>query len=82
MMTDDARSGSRWHRGSVRDAYFLRCCPMSSSLRDSSSHYYGGTYYSDLNICPTILELFFFVNLHILLRVLKNIKVNCKYLGQ
>ena len=40
MMTADGRSGSRWHRGSVRDAYFPRWCSTSSSLRYFSSHYY------------------------------------------
>ena len=34
----DARSGSRWHRGSVRGAYFPRYCSMYSSLRYSSSY--------------------------------------------
>ena len=26
MITADARTGWRWHKGSVRDAYFPRCC--------------------------------------------------------
>ena len=38
VMTADARSGSRGHRGSVRDAYIPRCCSMFSSLRYSSSY--------------------------------------------
>ena len=37
-MTADVASGSRWHRGSVRDAYVPRFCSMPSSLRYSSSH--------------------------------------------
>ena len=28
MTADDARSGPRWHRGSVRGAYFPRCCSI------------------------------------------------------
>ena len=39
-MTADARSGSRWHRGSVRDAYFPRCCSIYSSLQYSVLYYY------------------------------------------
>ena len=31
MTKADARNGLRWHRGSVRDAYFPPCCSMSSS---------------------------------------------------
>ena len=33
IMTADTRSSSKWDRGSVRDACFLRCCSSSSVLR-------------------------------------------------
>ena len=58
MMTANAWSGSRWHRDSVRDAYFPRCCSMSSSLRYSSSHYYVMERFSkDAGILADLIRL-------------------------